>query len=100
MKRHRETLFEPMTWMRGVVYALMLPAALLAALFFMYALAAHRAGYTWAEMDWNGSGRTSIAEFLHSRDVGSRVVQQGGRICAEFYEMSNGRRIRLTCPTQ
>ena len=94
-KRHRETLFEPLTWKRGLLYALALPAAL----FFMYAVAAWHAGYHWHEMDWDGSGRTSIGEFLHSRDVGNRIVQQGGRLCAEFYEMSNGRRIRLTCPT-
>lgn len=99
MKRRRETLFEPLTWKRGLLYALALPAALLAALVFMYAVAAWRMGYDWYEMDWNGSGHTSIGEFLHSRDVGNRVVQQGGRICAEFYEMSTGRRIRLTCPT-
>jgi hypothetical protein len=99
MKRHRETLFEPITWKRGIIYVLAFPAALLAALVFMYAVAAWHMGYAWHEMDWDGSGRTSIGEFLHSRDVGNRIVQQDGRICAEFYEMSNGRRIRLTCPT-
>jgi hypothetical protein len=99
MKRHRQALFEPLTWTRGILYALAFPAALLAALVFMYGVAAWRMGYTWREMDWDGSGQTSIGEFLHSRDVGNRIVQQSGRLCAEFYEMSNGRRIRLSCPT-
>ena len=99
MKRHAQSLFEPLTWKRGALYVLAFPAALLGALFFMYAVAAWRMGYDWNEMDWDGSGRTSVGEFLHSRDVGNRVVQQGGRLCAEFYEMSNGRRIRLRCPT-
>ncbi len=95
----RETLYEPLTWRRLLAYVLAVPAALLAALYFMYSLAAWRAGYAWSEMDWDGSGHTSIGEFLHSRDVGSRVVQGNGRLCAEFYEMSNGRRIRLSCPS-
>ena len=59
-------------------------AALLAALFFMYAVAAWRMGYDWNEMDWNGNGHTSIGEFLHSRDVGNRVVQQGGAFVVSF----------------
>ena len=96
----RETLYEPLTWRRLLVYVLALPAALLIVLFFMYALAAWQKHYRWSDMDWDHSGHTSIGEFLHSRDVGTRVTTQDGRLCAEYFEMGNGRTIRVNCPRE
>ena len=94
----RETLFEPLTWWRFLLYALALPAALLLVLFLMYALAAWQKHYAWADMDWDQSGHTSLGEFMHSRNVGSRIVTMDGRLCAEYFEQSNGQRLRLSCP--
>ena len=96
----RETLYEPLTWPRLLGYALAVPAALLLVLFFMYALAAWQKHYRWSDMDWDNSGHTSIGEFLHSRDVGTRIITQDGRLCAEYFEMGNSRRIRVNCPRE
>ena len=60
-------------------------------------VSAARTGYTWTERDWNGDGSTSIAEYLHSTNVGTRPVTSRGRLCREFFEIESGRPVRVTC---
>ena len=71
-----------------------MPAALYAV---FVGIGAVRADFTWAERDWNGDGRTTIGEFLHSTDVGTRPVNRRGRMCREFFELEDGRPIRVEC---
>lgn len=98
MRRHRETLFEPFTWRRGLLY-LFEAAGVFTLLYTGFlAAAAHRTGYTWQEMDWNSSGRTSVFEYLRSPKVGRRGVVKNGRACTEYYEIRSQRPLRVDCP--
>lgn len=54
-------------------------------------------GYAWADMDWDGDGRTSVREFLQSADIGVRETQPGGRPCREYYALKDGLPVRLVC---
>jgi hypothetical protein len=67
-------------------------------LFGVFGFGAFRQGYAWSEMDWNKDGRTTIAEFLHSDDIGKRQIQVNGVMCSEFYELKDGMPIRTICP--
>ncbi|ESZ63260.1 hypothetical protein X727_29340 [Mesorhizobium sp. L103C119B0] len=55
-------------------------------------------GFSWQDMDWNGDGHTSFAEFFHAFDVGSREVQVDGRQCREAYLLKDGAPVKLLCP--
>ncbi len=93
----RETLYEPLSVRRFLTYALIAPVALFALLFFWRAVLAWQKGYAWSDMDWDSSGHTSIGEFLRATNVGHRIVAPNGRLCAEFFELDTGRRIRMDC---
>ena len=64
----------------------------------MVAVGAWHQGHRWAEMDWDGSGGTSIAEFLESSDVGRRETIVDGRTCSDFFSYKDGKSIRVDCP--
>lgn len=81
----------------------MLTSVLLAPLLFVLlyygwlAVAAWRTGYSWADMDWNSDGTTSVREFFATNDVGRRPVTRQGRMCIEFFQLEDGRPLRITC---
>jgi len=56
-----------------------------------------RSGHTYAEMDWNGDGDTSLDEMLYSVDVGVRSVEVNGCPCRFFFEYKDGRPIKTMC---
>ena len=93
-----KTLFEPLTWWRLTIYALIVPAAVVALIMIQRIAAVQARHYTWQQMDWNGDGHTTIGEYLHTTQVGSRLVDQGGISCVEYFELRDRRRIRLSCP--
>lgn len=49
-------------------------------------------------MDWDGDGHTSLAEFFHTFDVGSRHVRAFERECREIYLLKDGMPFKLLCP--
>jgi hypothetical protein len=55
-------------------------------------------GYGWSEMDWNGDGVTSIAEFLDASYVGKRPIMRGELPCLEYFARTDGRLVRIVCP--
>jgi hypothetical protein len=96
-RKHRESLYEPLTFRRFVLYVM--EAALVFALLYVgyLAVAAHGTGYTWAQMDWNSSGHTSPAEYLRANGVGRRGIERAGRACTEYYEIRSRRPLRVDC---
>jgi len=81
-------------------YAHLVVAAVFVATFTWLAfatLATLQRGYDWAEMDWNGDGLTSIAEFLDAAYVGRRPVMRSDAACFEYYALTDGRLIRTRC---
>ena len=81
----------------------LLTSVLLAPLFFVplyygwLAISAWRAGYSWAEMDWNSDGRTTVREFFATNDVGRRPITRNGRMCVEYFRLEDQRPLRITC---
>ena len=53
--------------------------------------------YTYAEMDWDQDGHTTISEMLHGGDVGNQDVKVSGRPCRRFFEYKDGRTIKVVC---
>lgn len=68
-------------------------------LFGVFGFGAFIQGYAWSEMDWNEDGKTTIAEFLRSADIGKHQIQLNGVICSEFYELKDAMPIRTICPS-
>lgn len=54
--------------------------------------------YPWAEMDWDGDGRTSLREFLAASDIGRRTVIRDGVQCIEYYRYKDGLPLKVVCP--
>jgi hypothetical protein len=96
-RHHRETLYEPMTWRRGIAYLAAAAIVFLVLYVGFLSYSASRTGYTWHEMDWNSSGHTSPFEFLRSNGVGRRGVEHGGRACTEYFEIRSRRPLRMDC---
>lgn len=96
-RKHRETLYEPLT--PGRLFLYVVGAMLIFAVLYVgyLVVAARRTGYTWAEMDWNSSGHTSPFEFLRANGVGRRGIEHGGRACTEYYEIRSRRPLRVDC---
>lgn len=68
---------------------------------FMTGIVAHwilASGYTYAEMDWNEDGQTTLREMLHgAADVGVQEVEVNGRPCRRFFDYKDGRGIKVLC---
>lgn len=95
--RHRETLYEPMTWRRLLAYVVVAIAVFGVLYLGFLSYSASRIGYTWREMDWNSSGHTSPFEFLRSNGIGRRGVEHEGRACTEYFEIRSRRAVRVDC---
>ncbi|MBA3658022.1 MAG: hypothetical protein H0W67_00305 [Gemmatimonadales bacterium] len=66
---------------------------------FFLGIVAVRSDYAWAEMDWNGDGRTTVREALATADVIERPYAAGRQDCVELLWARTGKRIRIECPT-
>lgn len=55
-------------------------------------------GYSWAEMDWNQDGSTTITEFFESSDIGTRSITKDGKECVEFFSFKDGLTVKVVCP--
>lgn len=53
--------------------------------------------YSWAEMDWNQDGHTSIREFFMAIDVGKREISITGKRCIEYYAYKDGLPVKALC---
>ena len=76
---------EPFDRRRLIVTSLL--ALLVVPAFFLGArvFSAWRAGYDWAEMDWDGKGHTTPLDFLKAAEIGKRPVLIGERACVEYF---------------
>ena len=54
-------------------------------------------GYTWEEMDWKQSGRTSLGDFFAASEVGKREIEQDGRKCIEYFSYKDGLPVKVVC---
>lgn len=61
-------------------------------------VASWRQGYSWAEMDWDQSGSTTIMEAISASDIGKRNTQGNGQSCVEYYSYKDGLPVKVTCP--
>jgi len=86
---------------RRMIVSLIL-AILAAPVFFLSvrALSAWRAGYSWAEMDWDDKGYTTIVDFLKAAEIGKRPVLVNGRQCLEYYLHRDSLVVKTACPRQ
>ncbi|MGJ0508313.1 MAG: hypothetical protein ACR652_14575 [Methylocystis sp.] len=78
----------------SLIALLVVPAFFLSARVF----AAWRAGYAWAEMDWDGKGRTTLLDFLKAAEIGKRPVLVNDRSCVEYYLHRDGVIVKTACP--
>lgn len=86
----------------GTMKNLLILIALAASILFSFYLffrgtSAWSQHYPWRDMDWNGSGTTSLAEFFEASDVGKRVVTKDGSICIEYFRYKDGLPIKVVC---
>jgi len=63
------------------------------------AFSAWRAGYAWAEMDWDNKGHTTIADFLKAAEIGRRPILVNGRQCFEYYRHRDRLVVKTACPS-
>jgi hypothetical protein len=72
---------------------------ILAVLFYgRLAFDVQRTRYRWADMDWNGDGRTTVREYFQTADVLERPLARDGQACTELFWARDGRSIRVECP--
>ena len=82
-----------------IIYLVFVAICLLIVLYFIAKGAVvFKKGYSWAEMDWNGDGTTTITEFLESSDIGTRPVEKDGRQCVEYFSFKDGLTVKVICP--
>lgn len=66
--------------------------------FSMRILSAWRAGYAWAEMDWDGKGHTTLLDFLKAAEIGKRPALVGVESCVEYFRYPDGVVVKTACP--
>lgn len=49
-------------------------------------------------MDWNGDGKTTIAEVMEASDIVHRPGARDGKRCVDYYSYKDGLTIRMDCP--
>ena len=59
--------------------------------------AAMSRGVTWADLDADGDGTTTLAEAFGAGDIGVREVWRDGRACREVFALKDGMPVRLRC---
>jgi hypothetical protein len=59
---------------------------------------AWRAGYGWAEMDWDAKGHTTLVDFLKAAEIGKRPALVGDRACLEYFRRQDGVVVKTVCP--
>lgn len=78
----------------SILAILVIPAFFLSA----RAFSAWRAGYGWAEMDWDSKGRTTLLDFLKAAEIGKRPVLVNDRSCVEYFTYRDGVTVKTRCP--
>ena len=61
-------------------------------------VAAASSGHGWRASDWNRDGRTTAGEWFLGMDVGRRTVVVQGQACTEYFDLKDGRPLRVDCP--
>lgn len=64
----------------------------------MRVFSAWRAGYDWAEMDWDGKGHTTLVDFLKAAEIGKRPTLVGVQSCLEYFRYQDGIVVKTVCP--
>jgi hypothetical protein len=55
-------------------------------------------GVSWADMDWNNDGHTSLGEVADAFNVDVRSIAVDGKHCREVYQLKDGLPVRELCP--
>ena len=83
---------------RKATYIIILIPVFLVFLYFgVRSIAVLAKGYTWAEMDWNSDGTTSLEEFFWSSDIGTREKIVGSEKCTEYFWYKDGLPVKIKC---
>jgi hypothetical protein len=61
-------------------------------------VAVWKQGYSWAEMDWNQDGSTSLGEFFSASDISKRTTKIDDQLCVEYFSLKDGLPIKKRCP--
>ncbi|HEY8161022.1 MAG: hypothetical protein ACR650_00850 [Methylocystis sp.] len=83
---------------RLIVTSLLAVLAVPVFFFSVRVFSAWRAGYGWAEMDWDGKGHTTLLDFLKSAEIGKRPVLVNDRSCVEYFLYRGGVTVKTACP--
>jgi len=84
--------------MQRILWGVFLVLVIVATTYFgLRAFAALDQGYSWAEMDWDSDGTTSISEFFASSDIGKRREVENGRGCIEYFAYKDGLAVKKVC---
>jgi len=60
-------------------------------------IVAFNRGYSFAEMDWNQDGETTIFEMIIASDIGKRIIISDNSKCCEYYSFKDGLTIKIIC---
>ena len=55
-------------------------------------------GFSWADMDWNNDGHTSLGEVVDAFNVDVRSIAVDAKHCREVYKLKDGLPVRELCP--
>ncbi|GLI91350.1 hypothetical protein [Methylocystis echinoides] len=78
----------------SLIALLIVPAFFLSARVF----SAWRAGYDWAEMDWDSKGHTTLLDFLKAAEIAKRPALVNDRACVEYFRHQDGAIVKTACP--
>jgi hypothetical protein len=63
-----------------------------------WAMGGLKSGFSWSEMDWDQNGSTSASELIDAIDIDTRVVEENGQQCLEYFALKDGMPVKVTCP--
>lgn len=83
---------------RTLLLILGMPLLLAVVYYAWLAVRVAQAPFSWREKDWNGDGRTSLAEYFATADVLARPVTRDGQACRALVSARSGDTLRVDCP--
>ena len=53
--------------------------------------------FTYSEIDLNGNGVLGVSEIMYFAEYGTREIEQGGKLCTEYYALKDGLSLKVRC---
>lgn len=85
-------------FVRPFLLSLIPPLAFFGVFFLYYGVPTLRKGYSWKEMDWDKDGHTSLSEFILASEVAKHEILLQGKLCTEYFSLTEGSPVRVDCP--